>query len=123
MPIDATQLESLLRDIEANRVTLNGAIAGKQIRAMRDLLRVARSVVHVQSGRLRDSLYIIQPSIASEITESSITAMVRYAASEAEKGGEHDYPARTIADGQAILDQLAEDLAELLAAATGAGRG
>lgn len=123
MPVDASQLEALLSDIERSQAALPGQIQGRTIRAMRDLLRVARSVVHVQTGRLRDSLYIIQPSIAGEFTESSIAATVPYAAAEADRGGAHDYPARTIEEGQAIIDQLADDLADLLAAATGAGRG
>lgn len=123
MPVDVSQLESLLSDMERAQAALPGLIAGKQIRAMRELLRIARSVVHVQSGRLRDSLYIIQPSIAGEFSESSITATVSYAAHEADKGGDHDYAARTIETGQGIIDQLTDELAELLAAATGAGRG
>jgi hypothetical protein len=124
MSVDASQLEALLTDLERAQAALPGQIQGRTIRAMRDLLRVARSVVHIQSGRLRDSLYIVQPSALGAFTESSIQSIgVSYAAREADKGGEHDYPARTIAEGQAIIDQLADDLADLLAQATGAGRG
>lgn len=122
MPVDTSQLESLIADLEQSRAALPGRIAARQVRAMRELLRVARAVVHVQSGDLRDSLYIIQPSIAGDIQESSITSLVSYAEHEADKGGEHDYAARTIDEGAAILDRLTDELAELLAAASGAGR-
>lgn len=121
--VDTSHLSDLLRVLEDGQTVLSSRIAGRQIRAMRELLRVARSVVHVRSGRLRDSLYVIAPSLLGDISESSIRATVSYAETEADKGGEHDYPARTIEDGAGVLDQLTDDLAALLeAACTGGGR-
>src|SRR5919106_137584 len=114
MPIDAREIESLLRTMEDGQTQLQAQINGRITRAMRDLLGVARGVVHVRSGDLRDSLYIIAPSVAGDITESNIAARVSYAELEADKGGEHDYAARTIEEGAAIIDNLAEDIADLV---------
>src|SRR5262245_22323740 len=123
MPIDASDLDSLERDMLAAQQQLEARIRGRLTTAIRQLLGVARGVVHVRSGDLRDSLYIIQPSlIAPEITESDIAARVFYAEQEADKGGAHDYPARTIEEGAAIIDSLAEDVAALIVQALGAGR-
>lgn len=122
MPIDASQLEDLLRAMEDGRTGLEAKVNGRIVRAMRELLGVARGEVHVQSGDLRDSLYIIQPSVAGDITESNIAARVFYAEQEVDKGGEHDFPARTIEAGAAIIDSLTDDLADLYMAAFGVGR-
>lgn len=123
MPIDASDLERLARDLEGAPERLTNQINGRITRAMRLLLAVARGVVHVRSGDLRDSLYIIAPSlIAPDFTESQIAARVFYAEEEADKGGAHDYPARTIEEGAAIIDGLTEDVADLIAAAFGVGR-
>lgn len=123
MPIDASQLDQLERDLLAAQANLEPRIRGRITTAMRQLLAVARGVVHVQSGDLRDSLYIIAPSIvAPEITESDIVARVSYDEQEADKGGAHDYPARTIEEGAAIIDRLTEDVAALIAQAFGVGR-
>ena len=124
MGIDYAQFEQLARDLEAQQSRLPDRLRGRQIRAMRDLLRVARGVVHVQSGDLRDSLYILEPSTFGEITESAIASDLSYASQEADKGGSHDYPARTIEEGTGVIDQLEDDVADLIADAfTGQGNG
>ena len=86
-------------------------LRGINIRAARQLLSIARSVVHVQTGRLRDSLHIQGPfDIGTGALEISIASNVPYAAHEAGKGGEHDYPALALQGGQSIIDQAAEDM-------------
>ena len=117
MSIDVTELERLIAEQEAAIARLPARISGRQVRAMRELLGIARSAVHVQSGHLRDSLAIIQPSLGGEISESSITSTASYAGFEADKGGEHDYPALTIEQGAAALDELMADIAALIEAA------
>lgn len=123
MPFDATEVENLLRQMEDGQTQLQARINGRIVRAMRELLGVARGVVHVRSGDLRDSLYIIAPSVAGDFTESSIASRgVPYAEEEADRGEAHDYPALTIEEGAGIIDGLTEDIADLLVAALGAGR-
>jgi hypothetical protein len=122
MTIDTSQLESLARDQQQAAQQLQNRINGRINRAMRELLSIARGVVHVRSHDLQNSLYIAAPSIHGEITESNIKARVFYGEIEADRGDEHDYPARTIQDGAAILDELANDVAELIAQAF-VGRG
>ena len=122
MSVDYSQLDQLTRDQQAAAAQLQNRINGRINRTMRQLLGVARGEVHVHSGDLRDSLYIIAPSQSGEITESSIAARVVYAEAEADRGDAHDYPARTIAAGASIIDQLEADIAELIAQAF-VGRG
>lgn len=122
MSVGYSQLEQLARDQQQAARQLQNRINGRITRAMRELLSVARGVVHVQSGELRDSLYLIAPSVSGAITESSIGARSAHAEFELEKSGEHDYAARTIEDGQAIIDELTNDIAELVALAF-VGRG
>lgn len=117
MPIDTTQLDQLVRDQAQAASQLENRLNGRINRAMRELLSIARGVVHVQSHDLQNSLYIMQPSTSGEFTESSISARVFYAEQEADKGETHDYAARTIEAGQAIIDRLQNDLAELIAQA------
>jgi hypothetical protein len=86
-------------------------LRGINIRAARQLLSIARSVVHVQTGRLRDSLHIQGPfDIGTGALEVAVVSNVPYAGQEAGKGGEHDYPSLTIQQGQSIIDQAAEDM-------------
>ena len=115
-----------VRDLAAR---LNGAAAriaerqaGRTIRAQRDLLRVARSVVHVKSGHLRDSLYIDGASLIGQGTlEGAIRSTAPYADEEAARGGAHDYPAITLEVGADILDQLARDLERIVIEETTGG--
>ena len=120
MSLDATQLEEYLRDLEAGGPQLGPKVTGRQIRAMRELLAVARGVVHVKSSHLRDSLFIMQPSALGELSESTISSTAPYAEEEAARGGAHDYPARTIEAGEGIIEGLQADLENLLLEALGA---
>lgn len=117
MSVDTSQLEQLARDQQQAAQQLQNRINGRITRAMRQLLGVARGDVHVRSGELRDSLSIVAPSLSGEFTTSNIQSRVSYAELEADKGGAHDYAARTIEDGQAIIDGLTADIAELVALA------
>jgi hypothetical protein len=95
----------------AAEARVEARLRGINIRAARQLLAVARSVVHVQTGRLRDSLHVQGPfDIGTGALEVAIVSNVPYAGKEAARGGEHDYPALTLQSGQSIIDQAAEDM-------------
>lgn len=98
--------------------------AGRTIQATRELLKVARQVVHRRSGRLRDSLVVDGPyPVAGGGVEARVRATVPYAAREVSHGGAHDYPTRTLETGQPILDALTRDLVLIVIEETGAGQG
>jgi hypothetical protein len=86
-------------------------LRGINIRAARQLLSIARSVVHVQTGRLRDSLHVQGPfDIGTGALEVSIASSVPYAGAEIARGADHDYASLTIQGGQSVIDQTAEDM-------------
>ena len=118
-----SDLQDLTRDLEQAPSRIARQVQGRMVRAQRELLKVARSVVHVVSGDLRDSLSIDPPSyVGAELSEFGVSARVSYAAYEVARGGAHDYVARTLEDGAGIIDQAAADIAELTAQAI-VGRG
>lgn len=113
-----SDLADLTRDLEASPARIARQVSGRMIRAQRALLGVARAVVHVVSGDLRDSLSIDPPSyIGASLSEFGVSARVSYAGFEVAKGGDHDYVARTLEDGAAIIDEAASDIADLVAQA------
>lgn len=116
-------LADLTRDLEQSPARIARLVSGRMTRAQRDLLGVARRVVHVRSGDLRDSLSIEPPAyVGADISEFGVSARVSYAAYEIARGGEHDYVVRTLDEGAAIIDQTAADIADLAAQAI-VGRG
>src|SRR5260221_3190700 len=82
------------------------------VRGARDLLKIARRVVHVKSGRLRDGLVVEGPfDIATGTLEARVSApSVPYATIEADRGGAHDFASRTIEEGAGVIDQIAHDM-------------
>ena len=97
-------------------------INGRTIQAQRELLRVVRSVVHVRTGRLRDSFHIEGAHLVGNGTlEGAIVPSVPYARNERDRGGEHDYVAQAEEASQGIIDDLARDIAAIYVQATGAG--
>src|SRR4051812_2350589 len=103
-----SDLQDLTRDLEQAPARIARQVAGRMVRAQRELLGVARGVVHVQSGDLRDSLYIVAPyDIGAGITEFDVASNLSYAINEVDKGGAHDYVARTLEDGAGIIDAAA----------------
>lgn len=110
-----TKLSSNIAQIAADLRTIEQKADAKlraiNTRAGRQILAVARAVVHVQTGRLRDSLRIEGPfDIVSGSFELRVVTNVPYAEEEIARGGEHDYATRTVQDSAGIVDQAAEDM-------------
>jgi len=121
--IDASGLHAKQAHLAGTPSRIERRIAGRAVTATRALLGVARGVVHVQSGDLRDSLSIDGPSpIGDGSIETSVHSPLSYAESEVAKGGDHDYAARTLEAGAGILGDLARDLEAIVIDETGAGR-
>lgn len=113
------QIMSLEVSIQANLPDYRNAeqqaearLRAINIRASRQLLRIAKQVVHVQSGRLREGLIVQGPfDIGSGTLESEISApSVPYATIEAARGSDHDYPARTLLAGEGVIRQAEQDM-------------
>lgn len=87
-------------------------------RGARELLRVARRVVHVRTGRLRDGLIVTGPyNVATGAVESTVSApSVPYAKYEIERGGDHDFVARTYEEGAGVFQAIAQDMEDALIA-------
>src|SRR5690349_19445735 len=113
-----SDLQTLIADLRSAEQRADDKLRGINTRAARDLLKLARSIVHVKSGRLRDGLVIEGPfNVGTGTLEARISApSVPYADEEVARGGAHDYATRTLEDGQGIIDQAAEDMEAALIA-------
>lgn len=111
-----TDLQSTLgqttRHLQGAEQRVEARLRGINIRGARELLRVARNVVHVQSGRLQAGLIVEGPfDVGTGALEARVSApSVPYGAAEAARGGEHDWPTRTLSEGQGAIDQVAADM-------------
>lgn len=113
-----SDLEKLVNDLRSADQKADDKLRGINIRAARDLLKLARSIVHVKSGRLRDGLVIDGPfNVGTGTLEARISApSVPYADEEVARGGEHDFASRTLEDGAGVIDQAAQDMEQTLIA-------
>jgi hypothetical protein len=119
----ASDLADLIRDLEQAPARIARQVAGRMTRAQRELLSIARGVVHVKSGELRDSLYIVAPVYqGATVSEWAVAARSAHGPYEVERGGAHDYVAQTLEDGAVVIDETANDIADLVAQAI-VGRG
>lgn len=121
--IDDSGLKQAQAQLQAAPSRIEQRVLGRVGRAQRELLRVARSVVHVKTGRLRDSLSIDGVALIGGGTlEGAIKTNVPYAEAEVARGGEHDYAQRTLEEGAGVLDELLKDLEDIYVTELGAGR-
>lgn len=111
-----SNIDRVVSDLRTADQRANDRLRGINVRASRDLLRIARSVVHVVSGRLQAGLAVQGPfNVATGALEATISApSVPYAAHEVERGSDHDFPSRTLLAGERVIDQAAEDMERAL---------
>lgn len=110
-----TNLPEVIQTLRSIEAKANDRLRAINTRGARALLSVARSVVHVKSGHLRDSLFIEGPfDVTSGTFEGRVISTAPYAQYEVAKGGEHDFATRTIQEGQDIIDQVAQDMETML---------
>src|SRR5947199_204185 len=75
-----------------------------------DMRTYARSIELRQSGNMADSTHPLGPfASGGGILTSTIQSAASYADMVAQIDAAHDWPARTVADQQARLDQLQSD--------------
>jgi hypothetical protein len=112
-----SDLPALIADLRSVDQKAGAKLRAINVRGARGLLRVARSVVHVKKGNLRDSLFVEGPfDVSSGTFEARVTSSRIYADIEADRGAAHDFAGRTISEGQAIIDQTATDMEDALIA-------
>lgn len=119
--IDDRELRALQQHLATAPSRIERRTAGRTTQAIRELLRVARQVAHQRSGALVAGLAIVGPfQVGAGTLEGQIRSSVPYAEDEAARGGEHDFPARTLDEGESVLDRLARDIEQIYIQETGA---
>lgn len=113
-----SDIERLVNDLRTAERRADDKLRGINIRASRELLKLAKQIVHVQSGRLQRGLIVEGPfDIGPGTLEARIAApSVPYAEAEVDRGSDHDYATRTLIAGERIIDQAAEDMEAALVA-------
>lgn len=114
---------SITSDLDQTKRALAGAeqkvenkLRGINNRALRELQKIARSVVHVKSGRLQRGLEIQGPfNVATGELIATVSApTVPYADLEVERGGAHDFVTRTLEQGASVIDKAAQDMEQAI---------
>ncbi len=106
-----SNLGQIAGDFRSLEAKANDRLRAINIRGGRSILGIARGVVHVQSGRLRDSLRISGPfDIQTGTFEMVVDSPLAYADIEADRGGEHDYPTLTLEQSEGVINQVADDM-------------
>ena len=104
----SSNLDQTARSLAGAEQRTENRLRGLNIRGARELLKVARRVVHVRTGRLRDSLFVSGPfDVGSGAFEADVITNVSYAPLEIARGGEHDFVTRALTEGQSIIDDTA----------------
>lgn len=125
--LDAPTLTRLANTVAAMPYLADEATEAALTGLLRDTLALMRSradmqanptaLVHVVSGRLRDSFSIAGPhKVGRGTLEGSIRPGVPYAADEIARGGHHDYVAQTLAASVGLRDAAAARAAAAIVA-------
>lgn len=113
-----SDIQKLITDLRSAEQKADDKLRALNVKGIRKLLAIARRVVHVQSGNLRDHLAIAGPfNIGTGTLEARVYAPgVRYAEAEIARGGDHDFATRTLEEGAAAIDETAEEIEQALIA-------
>ncbi len=104
MPIDASQLERYLDLLEAGGDAIDRDLARALAHATGQLRIYAQSIAHRVTGFMADSMYEIGLSASGAgIIESEIASLASYTLKELDRGGDHDWASRTLAEDAAVL--------------------
>src|SRR4051794_21968449 len=115
MGVDIGNLEAYLDLLESADETINRENARLLKTAADDLTEYAQSIEFRQSGNMADSTHPLGPfASGGGILTSTIQSAASYADMVAQFDEAHDWPARTVADQQARLDQLQNDAADVV---------
>jgi len=118
--VDNRQLEAYLRLLETADATINrnNALALKE--TTDEIVTLAQGIEHRQSGFMALSTHQLGPfALGGGILESQISSAASYVDLEIAKGGDHDWPQRTIDSAQSRLASLGNKTETIVAAALG----
>lgn len=122
MSVDASALERYLALLETADARIDAQTAARLRQTLERLTQAAQAIEHRQSGHMADSTTFLGPFPAGQGTlEGQVLSGAFYTVFEVALGGDHDWPARTLAAETAELDALQEDTGRIVAAILGGG--
>lgn len=102
--------------IERATRRLPDKLSDLQAQTTERLLRYRRTVVHVDTGELHESLAAFGPyPIGRDALESRVVAPVKQGIFEELRGGHHASAQRTVAERQRDIQKLADEGAQIVA--------
>jgi hypothetical protein len=123
MSVDAKDLERYLALLESADATINRDSAAALKNTVDQLVDYAQSIEARKSGHMADSTHQLGPfASGGGILTSTIQSAASYADIVAARGGDYDWPNRTLSDQAALLEQLQERTEHIVAAAVGGDR-
>ena len=120
MSVDVGDLERYLTLLESADDTIDRDTAAALKATVDQLVEYAQSIEHRKTGNMADSTHQLGPfASGGGILTSTIQSAASYADMVAARGGDYDWPGRTIADQAALLDQLQSRAGRIVTAAVG----
>jgi hypothetical protein len=120
MSVDARELEQYLRLLETADDTIDRETALALKQTVDALVTYAQSIEHRKSGNMADSTHQLGPfASGGGILTSTIQSAASYADIVAARGGDYDWPGRTLEDQASLLDQLQARAGRIVAASVG----
>lgn len=102
-------LNQLANDYDEAAREADAVIAQRLIPLLGQLRAYASRIAHKQTGRLARGLRATGPVRRVGVVAGAIVASVAYADNEVQKGGEHDYAGRTLAENAAAIQEWTDD--------------
>ena len=122
--VDTSQLEAYLRLLETADATINRNAAAALKEAVDDIVELAQSFEHKQSGFMAASTHQLGPfALGGGVLESQIVSAASYVDLEVAKGGDHDWPTLTLKSAESRLASLGDKTGTIVTAALGDDRG
>jgi hypothetical protein len=120
MSVDIGDLNRYLTLLESADDTIDRETAQALKQTVDALVTYAQSIEHRKSGNMADSTHQLGPfPLGGGVIESTIQSAASYADIVAAKGGDYDWPGRTIEDEASVLDALQERVGRIVAASVG----
>lgn len=120
MSVDASALERYLTLLESADETIDRETALALKQTVDALVAYAQSIEHRKTGNMADSTHQLGPfASGGGILTSTIQSAASYADIVAARGGDYDWPGRTLEDQARLLDELQERTGRIVASAIG----
>lgn len=108
---DIKKVQDRLVRLAEKIATTTSGLGQKISVAVLQLHRYATRIVHVITGRLKNSLYPVV-DFKGDAVEGRVTTNVAYAIYEVQRGGDHDFAGRTVSEeGPHVAAWLGQEVA------------